>query len=492
MFAAQLRLPEKMSFVEKERRVEELLTDLRLQKCKHTIIGGHGSRGISGGERRRVSLGVELIADPSVVLLDEPTSGLDSATAKLIIDNLRKVSASKTVICSIHQPSSELFFSFDQVLVLHSGSSIYYGSPRAIMDYLSGIGFKSELYWNPGDFILSLCGQSTENSQRLISEWKVISSKEDNVEAMVTESPLNIEEKFKTSWSMQFLVLLRRSFFLRKGSLITNVNLIRNIALAFVVGVVWFQMSLDEDSVELRLGMLSFTTTFWMISPAFLSILLFPPERAVVIRERASGTYRTSAYFFAKSLCEIPVGLLYPTIYVIITYWMTGMQANFGKFLLHLLVVYLLVMVAEGMGYAFSTAFRDISKAFSASTVVFILFMVIGGFYVPESLIPSWMEWIVYLSPIKYSYLLLSKIEFSGVEFQCFGPSQTSYPNMCSSAEQAFSGTEALEAADVTGSTAVGIGVLFLFVLAYRTLAFILFRRQTKPLANYLISSILL
>jgi len=183
--------------------------------------------------------------------------------------------------------------------------------------------------------------------------------------------------------------------------------------------------------------------------------------------------------------------LLYPTIYVIITYWMTGMQANFGKFLLQLLVVYLLVMVAEGMGYAFSTAFRDISKALSASTVVFLLLMVVGGFYVQESLIPSWLEWVVYLSPIKYSYFLLSKIEFSGLEFQCFGPNQTSYPSLCSSAGQTFSGTQALEASDVTGSTAVSISVLFVFVLAYRTLAFFLFRRQTKTPGNYLVSSFL-
>ena len=157
LFTALLRLPKSLTREEKVEHVEHVIAELGLTKCRNSMIGGPLFRGISGGEKKRVSIGQEMLINPSLLLLDEPTSGLDSTAAHRIIKTLKGLaSGGRTVITTIHQPSSRLYYMFDKVVLLSDGTPIYYGLTSVALEYFSSIGFSTSITVNPADLLLDL------------------------------------------------------------------------------------------------------------------------------------------------------------------------------------------------------------------------------------------------------------------------------------------------------------------------------------------------
>lgn len=157
-YAAMLRLPKELTGHEKVEQAEMVMAELGLLARRDSMIGGPLLRGVSGGERKRVSIGQELLVNPSLLLLDEPTSGLDSTTAQRIVATLRGLAlGGRTVVTTIHQPSTRLYQMFDKVLVLLDGTPIYSGRANQAMDYFGSIGYVPGYnYVNPADFLLDL------------------------------------------------------------------------------------------------------------------------------------------------------------------------------------------------------------------------------------------------------------------------------------------------------------------------------------------------
>eukprot|EP01018_Ginkgo_biloba_P001838 Gb_27520 [translate_table: standard] len=157
IYAALLRLPRSLSRQEKAEQADSIISELGLSRCRNSIIGGPFLRGVSGGERKRVSIGHEMLTNPSLLLLDEPTSGLDSTTAQRIIFTLQSLAKrGRTIVTTIHQPSSRLYYMFHKVLLLSEGNPIYYGEASTAMDYFTSIGFPPSFPMNPADFMLDL------------------------------------------------------------------------------------------------------------------------------------------------------------------------------------------------------------------------------------------------------------------------------------------------------------------------------------------------
>lgn len=157
-YAALLKLPSTLTKKEKMEQAELIIMELGLTRCRNSIIGGPLLRGISGGERKRVSIGQEMLVNPSLLLVDEPTSGLDSTTAQRIVATLRWLArGGRTVVTTIHQPSSRLFRMFNKVIVLSEGCPIYSGGASGVMDYFASIGYVPGFnFMNPADFLLDL------------------------------------------------------------------------------------------------------------------------------------------------------------------------------------------------------------------------------------------------------------------------------------------------------------------------------------------------
>lgn len=155
-FAARLRL--KISEAEQDVKINTLIRDLGLEKCKDTIVGSIKKKTISGGERKRTAIGVELITDPSMILLDEPTSGLDSFMAKSICKLLQKLAhkQGKTIISTIHQPSSQAFAYFDRLLLMADGYTVYQGLAKNSPVYFNSLGFSASTFSNPADVFMKV------------------------------------------------------------------------------------------------------------------------------------------------------------------------------------------------------------------------------------------------------------------------------------------------------------------------------------------------
>lgn len=161
VFTAFLRLPRTFSKEEKVAQAEAVISQLGLTECKDNIVGGNNDkllRGLSGGERKRVSIGQEMLINPSMLFLDEPTSGLDSTTAQRIVKRLWELASEgrRTVVMTIHQPSSRMFYMFHKVMLLSEGRPLYFGLGSGVMQYFSSVGFVPSVAMNPADFLLDL------------------------------------------------------------------------------------------------------------------------------------------------------------------------------------------------------------------------------------------------------------------------------------------------------------------------------------------------
>ncbi|XP_074625130.1 uncharacterized protein LOC141883522 isoform X2 [Acropora palmata] len=168
-----LRLPDTLSKDQKLQKVEEIVDNLDIRKCLHTKIGSPFERGLSGGEKKRANIGCELITNPSLIFLDEPTSGLDSSNALNLVSTLKKIAQreKKTVVTSIHQPSSQIFYMFDKVLLMCGGQVAYYGKARKVLDYFESIGLCCQPHFNPADFILEKVSEGEKVQNMIVSKW---------------------------------------------------------------------------------------------------------------------------------------------------------------------------------------------------------------------------------------------------------------------------------------------------------------------------------
>ncbi|KAJ4725338.1 ABC transporter G family member [Melia azedarach] len=447
VFAAFLRLPGNMNRQQKYARVEMIVKELGLERCRHTRIGGGFVKGISGGERKRTSIGYEILVDPSLLLLDEPTSGLDSTSANKLLQILQKVAkAGRTVITTIHQPSSRMFHMFDKLLLISEGYPVYYGKARESMEYFSSLRFIPEIAMNPAEFLLDLAtGQVTDisvpeallasrcasDSERAVIKYLQLKyktqlepkEKEENHRNSKTPEHLQLAIQVKKEWTLswwdQFLIISKRTFRERYRDYFDKLRLVQALGIAVLLGLLWWK-SQTKTEAQLRdqVGLIFYICIFWTSSSIFGAVYVFPFEKIYLVKERKADMYKLSVYYACSTLCDMVAHVFYPTVFMAILYFMAGFKRTAPCFFLTLFAILLVAVTSQGAGELFGAAVLSIKRAGMIASLVLMLFLLTGGYYVQH--IPEFMQWLKYLSFMYYGFRLLLKVQYDGDElYEC-------------------------------------------------------------------------
>ncbi|KAJ6817273.1 ATPase [Iris pallida] len=489
LFCAMLRLPGAVTRAEKAAAAEAVIGELGLGKCADTAVGGAYSRGVSGGERKRVAVGIEMLVNPSLLVLDEPTSGLDSTAAGRLVATLGGLARKgRSVVMSVHQPSSRVYQMFDSVMLLSEGSCLYFGRAGDAMDYFRDVGFVPRFHVNPADFMLDLANgvvqiehdaeaDKTTVKQSLVSSYnrvlapRVKDCVKDSVSAAAKAASIGSQRSSTTGsreernyssvgWFSQLTILLHRGLKERRHETFNLLRVVQVVATALLAGSMWWHSSIRD--VGDRFGLLFFTSIFWGVFASFNAVFTFPQERAILAKERASGMYTLSSYFMARTAGDLPMELALPAVFMTVLYWMSGLRQDVCSFLLTLAVLLGYVLVAQGLGLVLGAAIMDAKKASTVATITMLAFLLTAGFYVHN--VPRWLTWMKYTSFTFYCYRLMIATQYRGHEVYSY--------------LAASRGGHASEA-DILGQVGVGTSVLALFVmlLGYRILAYLCLRR---------------
>uniref|UniRef100_A0A8C9VPL2 ATP-binding cassette, sub-family G (WHITE), member 2a n=1 Tax=Scleropages formosus TaxID=113540 RepID=A0A8C9VPL2_SCLFO len=447
-FSAALRLPSSVSQKEKEKKVNELIKLLGLTKVADSKVGTQLIRGISGGERKRTNIGMELIIDPSVLFLDEPTTGLDASTANSVLLLLKRMAShGRTIIMSIHQPRYSIYRLFDSLTLLVNGKQVYHGPAQSALEYFAEIGYVCEEHNNPADFFLDVInGDSTaaaltkaensdgngQSSQRqsiedhLVEEYKRSSYCQDThaeLERIVKGKDYSVKPKFRTitystSFSHQFKWVLKRTFrnlMLNPQTSVAQIGV--TLFLALIVGAIFFGVKDDRSGLQNRMGALFFITTnqcFGSLSAAEL----FITERKLFVHEYISGYYRVSVYFLTKILSDIITLRTFPAIiFSCVAYFLIGFKATVEAFFTFMLSVALVAYTATAMTLAISADQTVVAVANIFMTISFVFMMIFSGLLVNLPSIVDWLAWFKYFSIPRYGFTALQINEFVGLIF---------------------------------------------------------------------------
>lgn len=523
--AAMLRRPKQRTHEQQQDKLTEIATVLGLDECMNTSVVS-----VSGGQKRRLSVAMELLSDPSLLICDEPTSGLDSTNAAKLIQTFRTLAdRGKSIICSIHGPSSQVFELFDKVMLLSQGRVVYYGHASQVTHYFASINFPCKVNWNPADFMLDVasdvnlrvkrvqkrdvqvvivhteCAEEIKKEEaeqdsvpliemetvdelRSLCEWydvvkaDVLREEDERRHTVTLPSERLTEEvdelapqQWSTSWWEQFTILLQRSFQQKKGEILTRDQALKMLSVAAIAGLVFFQLPLTVDHPQDRYNSLFFPISFWFLTTMMASVMTFPAERSVVQRERERMTYRLSAYFAAKSVSELPVQLIYPVLFVTLYYWLVGFSASVN-FLVYLLCILLAIMCGDSLGLLFSNSIANVTQSIiwcSISTTVLLMF---AGFYAKIRSMPIWIRWVNYIGFPRYIFAIVAQRELSGLVFKCDDEGDASTTCLVVKGDDILSESGLDEVSPwVCALIVIGMTIIF------RLLAFRALNRVTRP-----------
>ncbi|NXK11818.1 ABCG2 protein, partial [Herpetotheres cachinnans] len=484
-FSAALRLPKSVKEQEKNERVNQIIKELGLSKVADSKVGTQFTRGVSGGERKRTNIGMELITDPAILFLDEPTTGLDASTANAVLLLLKRMAKQgKTIIFSIHQPRYSIFRLFDNLTLLAAGRMLYHGPAQHAIEYFQSIGYECEPYNNPADFFLDIInGDSTAVAMSKTDETNTAESTEERTEYDKTLAE-KLAEKYSDSACYQetkavlenislgnkkktkavFRQITYANSFLHQLKWVskrTFKNLVGNpqasIAqlcvtafLGLVVGAIFFGLKEDSAGLQNRVGAMFFLTTNQCFS-SISAIELFVVEKKIFIHEYISGYYRTSAYFISKLMADlIPMRTIPSIIFICITYFMLGKYAllqshyNLNKSARHsclkptveafFTMMFTLMMVsytATSMALAIAAGQSVVAVANLLMTITFVFMIIFSGLLVNLTSIMSWLSWLKYFSIPRYGMTALQINELTGLNFCSFNFRMSKLINVC-------------------------------------------------------------
>jgi len=395
--AAELQLP---SVAQPQRAgiVDNLLESLSLIHVQHNFVGGGRERGISGGERRRLSLARELLGNLKILIADEPTSGLDTFQAEHVVRILRKLAKHKRIVVAVtlHQPRSSVWHMLDEILVLTpNGKVAYHGPANKAILYFKRLGFRCPLFMNPGEFLVDLVSLDPNDPiqrvrdlarvekieqafKKMCEERAKLAARRNGDEMDASSAHAGIRRPRKSPFWKRIGLLLKRAYKQNsRDRFVNGVRVLSCIGLAKVYGAVLGVGSEGASAASLP-GKISLIT-FGVISMAQLSLIktldLFGRERETVARERMRGQYSAWEYVFSKVIAELPLDCGYSCLFAYTLYT----DCQFHTPLMPFLGMHgLLSAVSASLGFAIGAASPSSDCALITGPTLMVVYMVLG------------------------------------------------------------------------------------------------------------------
>ena len=425
IFAATLKI--QLSKKKIKRRVDKILRILKIDNVADSIIGDELVRGLSGGEKKRVCIAIELVSSPSVILMDEPVSGLDSYTADIVIGLLRELAnKGKMIIVSIHQPSDLLYSKFDRLIFMQEGNIVYQGSRMDCPKYFEEIGMECPKHSNPGESIVKQIHIVDRNSysERELSMMKTLN---DHYKLKHLSGDINSCQKervdpnlmkYRAGFGTQFYELTKRGFraFIR-NPLALLFKIANTIVFGTLVALMFWDLDTDSVGVNNRAGLLQCGVFNSLYFPIFVGAFLIPLERDIVHKEFNDRIYSIEAYILSKLVVELPMNIFFAVGLNSIVYYTTNLNTTESdKFFMAILILLLcqingvtLGLIAGGLSNSvFMSSF--LGPTFSTPLIVF------SGFFSDVDSIPKLTRWAKYASPYYYGYQAMLNNEFDGLD----------------------------------------------------------------------------
>ncbi|XP_044465584.1 ABC transporter G family member 10-like [Mangifera indica] len=418
MYSARLRLHGGLN--KAVARVRELLVELGLEHVANERIGGESSRGISGGEKRRVSIGVDLVHDPAVLLIDEPTSGLDSASAFHVALLLKSMAMKqgKTIVLTIHQPSFRILELFDQILLLSNGTVLHHGSLHLLEHRLRYAGHSIPRHVNVLEFAIEVKEAVVINTEESELEDGIL---EEEYE-LITKNPnyLANAEETKTYYSnspfMEVLILVQRfSKNISRTKQLFASRILQSILAGVVLGTIFMNANNDPNKFnrQTQVGFFAFSLTF-LLSATTEGLPIFLQERKILMRETSRGAYRISSYVISNTLVFFPFLLIVALLYTIPVYLLVGLRREIDGFLYFSLVVWLVVLMSNSFVVCFSALVPNFIVGSSLTAGLMGSFFLFSGYFISQDDIPCYWIFMHYLSLFKYPFECFVINEYGG------------------------------------------------------------------------------
>ena len=432
---------------EKLQRVQNMIALLNIQKCANSKVGSAIRRGLSGGEKKRLNVANELLVDPALIFLDEPTSGLDAVLADELLNILALLAKSgRTVVTTLHQPSSQIYAMVDKLFLMAEGGRVaYYGPANQAVAYFSKLNYHCPPYYNPADFLLELVQNNPDITERHQNRQLLTlgdsgsyhptaptadddedsptttersqTSKDQLVRGGGGKPPLNLAPipvsgaKWPISWYRQAYLLGIRAF--RQHTEVAIWNVFIFLIIAIIGSIVWWQRDHSFTSIFDRQGLMFFVLLQWYVFPMFGEVNSLVPEIPIITKERREGMYRLSAYATGKTLAEVLLDVISPFLFTTIIYWSTNLNSEFYRYVTAVVIIFFTYLIGQAQGFVLAAWIGSVELVSPLLLVLMFISMLVSGFYASIDGIPSFFRWLQYINPLRYLFDALIINEFA-------------------------------------------------------------------------------
>ncbi|CAI5979034.1 unnamed protein product [Closterium sp. NIES-64] len=446
LYSAWMRLPEEidrdviLEFVEE---VEELV---ELEPVKGALVGTAGQDGLSVEQRKRLTIAVELVANPAIIFMDEPTSGLDARAAAIVMRAVRNtVNTGRTVVCTIHQPSIDIFEAFDELLLMQRGGEVIYaGSLGAqscdLIRYFKAIPGVQPIQpgANPAAWMLEVTAAAA--AERLGVDFAQLfrqSEKFRAIESLIQESSIPPEgepdlffpTQHPTTPLSQFAThLWKRHLMYWRMPDYNGARFFFSFIMALLIGGVFFGFGNTRDTPQQIVNVMGalYTAALFLGWSNLTSIQpMLAVERSIYYRERGAGMYGAIPYALAQGVIELPYLLIQAVVYSLITYSMIQFEWTLGKFLLYLLFQFLTLLYFTCFGMMTSAITPAEGLGTLLSAFIYSFWNLLCGFLLPQPKIPVHWIWLYWINPVAWTLYGLAASQLGDVTTLVVGPPGT-------------------------------------------------------------------